>query len=158
MSESKLQKLAKHLIDTEYQGRKLALPAQFNAHIEGGRIETANKRINGTGLLAARFYYSGVISINPCAAPVELIAAFVSFWLQENAGDDDSHEAEFSADINDDESVEMELTIETFSENIELVECATGAFTLNNKRYDFGEQSLWIAESFTINNGTKETP
>jgi len=150
MSESKLQELTKHLIDAQYQGRKLALPTQFSAWIEGGRIETASKNINGNGLLAARFYYSGVVSINPCSAPVELIAAFVSFWLQENGGKYDSNDAEFSADINDDSSVEMELTIETFSEDIELVECPTGAFTLNNKRYDFGENSLWIAESFTL--------
>jgi len=151
MNESKLQQLTKHLINVEYQGRKLALPEQFSAWIEGGRIETASKRINGNGLIAARFYYSGVISINPCAAPVELMAVYISLWLQEHGGNHDSNEAEFSADINDDNSSEIEFTIKTFSEDIELVECVTGAFLLNDKRYDFGENCLWIAESFTLN-------
>jgi hypothetical protein len=147
---SKLQRLVAHLINAEYQGRKLALATQFDAWIEGGRIEPASKVMNGTGLLAARFYYSGVISINPCNAPVELIVAFVSFWLQEYAETYDSDDVEFSVDVLDDDSTEIELTIETFSENIELIESPKGPFEINNKRYDFGKQSLWIAEAFTL--------
>ena len=149
-SQSKLQRLTAYLIDAKYQDRKLALPTQFDAWIEGGRIEPASKRINGTGILAARFYYSGVISINPCNAPAELICAFVSFWLQEHAEKEDSSEVEFSADMLEDNSVEVELTIETFSEDIELIEQVDGPFLLNGKHYDFGEQSLWIAETFTL--------
>jgi hypothetical protein len=152
---SKLKRLTAHLIDAEYQGRKLAKPAQFYAWIEGGRIVPASKKINGTGLLAARFYYSGVISINPCSAPAELIAAYVSFWLQENTDKDDSSEVEFSVDPNDDKSFEIELTIETFSEDIRLVETLDGPFELGGKKYDFGEQSLWIAESFTLSSEVK---
>lgn len=149
MSASKLQQLVKHLIDAEYHGKKLALPGQFDAWIEGGRIEPSSKKVNGTGLLAARFYYSGVISISPCNAPAELITAFVSFWLQEHAGTHDSTDVEFSADgIND--GIEVELTVEKFSEDIELIENSKGPFVLNGKHYDFGEQSLWIAESFTL--------
>jgi hypothetical protein len=149
-NQSKLQRLVAHLIDAQYKGRKLALPRQFDAWIEGGRIEPASKRINGSGILAARFYYSGVISINPCNAPAELITAFVSFWLQENAEKNDSSDVEFSVDVLDDESVEVELTIETFSEDIELIEAVDGPFLLEGKKYDFGEQSLWIAEAFTL--------
>jgi hypothetical protein len=149
-SQSKLQRLTAYLIDARYQERKLALPTQFDAWIEGGRIEPASKRINTTGILAARFYYSGVISINPCNAPAELICAFVSFWLQEHAEKDDSSEVEFSVDTLEDNSVEVELTIENFSEDIELVENNEGPFLLNGKHYDFGEQSLWIAEIFTL--------
>jgi hypothetical protein len=150
MSESKLQKLVKHLIDAEYQGKKLALPQQFDAWIEGGEITPASKRVKGTGLIAARFSYSGVISINPCAAPVELICAFVSFYLQEHAGKHDSVSVEFSSDINDDNSCDVELTIEKFEEDIELVEDQNGVFVLDGKHYDFGKQSLWIAETFTL--------
>lgn len=151
MSQSKLQQLVKYLIDATYQGRKLALSTQFDAHIEGGRIEPRSKRINGNGLLAASFYYSGVISINPCMAPPELIAAFVSFWLHEHGENDDSSDVEFSCDVNDDDTNDIELTIETFAEDIALIECPNGPFTLDGKHYDFGEQSLWIAESFELN-------
>ena len=150
MAESKLQKLVKHLIDAEYQGRKLALPDQFSAWIEGGKISPSSKRLNNGGLIAARFSYSGVISINPCAAPVELLCAMVSFYLQENADRNDSIDVEFSNDINDDNSNDVELTIELFSEDIELIESQTGPFKLNDKQYDFGESSLWIAETFTL--------
>ena len=106
--------------------------------------------INGNGLLAARFYYSGVISINPCAAPAALICAFASFWLQNNGGRFDSTDIEFSADVNDDNSNEVELTIEQLCEDIELIQTPNGPFELNGNRYDFGEQSLWIAEAFTL--------
>ncbi len=150
MSESKLQKLVKHLIDFTYQGKKLALPTQFDAWIEGGKITPASKRINGNGLIAARFSYSGVISINPCAAPVELISAAVSFYLQEHGGKHDSCDVEFSSDINDDHSCDVELTIEQFTEDIELIENPSGAFELGGKKYDFGSPSLWIAETFTL--------
>lgn len=149
-SQSKLQRLTAFLIDARYQERKLALPTQFDAWIEGGKIEPSSKRINGTGILAARFYYSGVISINPCNAPAELICTFVSFWLQEHAEKDDSSEVEFSVDTLEDNSIEVELTIETFSEDIELIETVDGPFLLNGKYYSFGEQSLWIAEAFTL--------
>jgi len=150
MSLSKLQRLTAHLIDANYQGHKLALSGEFDSWIEGGRIESASKKVNGTGLIAARFAYSGVISINPCSAPAELIAAYVSFWLQENGGDYDSGKVEFSVDLLDDNTAEVELTIETFAEDIELIESDTGPFELGGKKYDFGEQSLWIAESFTL--------
>lgn len=149
-SESKLQKLVKHLIDAQYQGKILALPKQFDAWIEGGKIVPASKKIHGNGLIAARFSYSGVISINPCAAPVELICAFVSFYLQENAENYDSNEVEFSSDINDDSSCDVELTIEKFEEDIELIESPSGVFVLGGKRYGFGKQSLWIAETFSL--------
>lgn len=149
-SESKLQKLVKHLIDAQYQGKILALPKQFDAWIEGGKITPCSKTKNSNGLIAARFSYSGVISINPCAAPVELICAFVSFYLQEHAENYDSTEVEFSSDINDDDSCDVELTIEKFEEEIELIESPSGVFVLNGKRYDFGKQSLWIAETFSI--------
>jgi hypothetical protein len=149
-SESKLQKLVKHLIDAQYQGKILALPKQFDAWIEGGKIIPASKKINGNGLIAARFSYSGVIGINPCAAPVELICAFASFYLQENASEYDSTEVEFSSDINDDNSCDVELTIEKFEEDIELIENPSGVFVLDGKRYDFGKQSLWIAETFSL--------
>lgn len=151
MSQSKLQQLTKYLIDARYQGHKLAHASQFDSWIEGGRIETASTKKNGNGLLAARLYYSGVISINPCNAPPELIAAFVSFWLQEHGGKYDSTEAEFSSDINDDNSADVELSIEQFYEEIELIEKENGSFVLNNTTYDFGEQNLWIAEHFTLN-------
>ena len=150
-NQSKLQKLVAHLINAQYQGKKLALPGQFDAWIEGGKITPASKKINGNGLIAARFSYSGVISINPCAAPVELICAFVSFYLQENSEKYDSNEAEFSSDINDDNSNDIEITIENFEEDIELIESPTGVFVLNGNSYDFGEQSLWIAETFRLN-------
>ena len=150
MSESKLQKLVKHLINFTYQGKKLALPAQFDAWIEGGKITPASKRTNSNGLIAARFSYSGVISINPCAAPVELLCAAVCFYLQENSGKHDSTEVEFSSDINDDNSCDVELTIEKFEEDIELVESPNGVFVLGGKRYDFGKSSLWIAETFSL--------
>lgn len=122
MSQSKLQKLTAYLIDARYQGRKLAEPAQFVAQIEGGRIEPASKKINSTGILAARFYYSGVISISPCYAPAELISAYISFWLQEHADKHDSSEVEFNVDQIDDKAKEVELVIEIFNEDIELVE------------------------------------
>lgn len=150
MSNSKLQNLVAYLIDARYQARKLARPGEFDAWIEGGRIEPTSKRINSAGLLAARFYYSGVISINPCYAPAELITTYVSFWLMNNAGKDDSSEVEFSADLNDDKSIELELTIETFAEDVELIADINGPFELGGKRYSFGEQSLWIAEGFTL--------
>ena len=150
MSESKLQKLVKHLIDAKYQGRKLALPKQFDAWIEGGKITPASKHVASNGLIAARFSYSGVISINPCAAPVELICVFISLYLQEHAGKNDSTEVEFSSDINDDGSCDVELTIEKFEEDIALIEDPSGVFVLDGKHYDFGEQSLWIAETFTL--------
>jgi hypothetical protein len=150
MSESKLQKLVKHLIDFTYLGKKLALPAQFDAWIEGGKITPASKRISGNGLIAARFSYSGVISINPCAAPVELLSAAVSFYLQEHAEKYDSLDVEFSSDINDDHSCDVELTIELFNEDIALIENPSGAFELGGKRYDFGQSSLWVAETFTL--------
>ena len=86
MSQSKIAKLKQHLVSAVYQGHKLALETQFDCWIEGGRIEPSSKTVNGNGLLAARFYYSGVISINPCAAPAALICAFASFWLQNNGG------------------------------------------------------------------------
>jgi len=151
MSINKLQQLTKHLIDAQYNGRKLALPSQFDAHIEGGRIEPRSKNINGNGLIAASFYYSAVININPCAAPAELIAAYASFWMHEHSEKEDSSDIEFSCDINDDDTFDIELTIETFAENIELIEKANGPFSLSGKCYDFGEQSLWIAESFELN-------
>lgn len=151
MSQSKLQQLTEYLINARYQGHKLAHASQFDSWIEGGRIETASTKTNNNGLIAARFYYSGVISINPCSAPPALIAAFVSFWIQEHGSKYDSQEAEFSADINDDNSADVELTIEQFYEEIELIEKENGTFILNNKAYDFGEQSLWIAEQFTLN-------
>jgi len=147
---SKLERLVKYLIDVEYQGKKLALATQFDAWIEGGRIVPSGKRVNSNGLIGGRFYYSAVISINPCSAPIELICAFVSFWLQANGSIDDSSEVEFSSDKNDDNSNDIELTIETFVEDIELIEKPNGPFILNNKNYDFGEQSLWIAETFTL--------
>jgi len=150
MSESKLQKLVKHLINFTYQGKKLALPAQFDAWIEGGKITPASKRTNSNGLIAARFSYSGVISINPCAAPVELLCAAVSFYLQEHSEKHDSTDVEFSSDINDDNSCDVELTIELFNEDIVLIESPNGAFELNGKHYDFGQPSLWIAETFTL--------
>lgn len=150
MSLSKLQRLTAALIDANYQGYKLALPGEFDTWIEGGKIEPASKRVKGTGLIAARFYYSGVISISPCAAPAQLIAAYVSFWLQANGGQHDSGDVEFSVDVLDDDSAEVELTIEKFAEDIELIESSSGPFELNGKKYDFGEQSLWIAESFTL--------
>ena len=147
---SKIERLVKYLIDAEYKGRKLALATQFDAWIEGGRIVPSGKRINSNGLIGGRFYYSAAISINPCSAPVELICAFVSFWLQEHGDTEDSSEVEFSSDKNDDNSSDIELTIETFVEDIELIEKANGPFVLNNKCYDFGKQSLWIAETFTL--------
>jgi len=150
MSKSKLQLLMMHLIDAEYQGRKLAKPAQFDSWIEGGRIVPSSKRIEGNGLLAARFYYSGVISISPCYCPVELLVAYVSFWLQNNASNDDSDEVEFSSDSLDDNASEVEITIEQFCEDIELVESKTGPFKLGGVHYDFGKSSLWIAESFKL--------
>lgn len=153
-SQNKLQRLVTYLIDATYKGRKLAHAGQFDCWIEGGRIEPASKHINGAGLLAARFYYSGVISVNPCSAPAELISTYVSFWLMNNAGREDSNDVEFSSDLNDDNSVELELTIEKFVEDIELVEDVNGPFELmfqgELKRFDFGEQSLWIAEEFTL--------
>lgn len=150
MSESKLTRLVKYLVDAQYQGKKLALPTQFDAWIEGGRIEPSSKRINGSGLLAARIYYSGVINIDPCNAPAELIATYVSFWLYNNASQHDSADVEFSADKNEDGTGEVELTIEKFYEDIELIEKPGGPFELDNKQYDFGKQSLWIAEAFTL--------
>lgn len=154
LSQNKLQRLVSYLIDATYKGRKLAHAGQFDSWIEGGRIEPASKQINGAGLLAARFYYSGVISINPCSAPAELISTYVSFWLMNNAQREDSNDVEFSSDMNDDNSIELELTIDRFVEDIELVESATGAFELmfqgELKRFDFGQQSLWIAEEFTL--------
>lgn len=146
----KLTALVKHLIDSRYQGRKLAKPEQFDCWIESGRIEPCSKVINSKGLLAARFYYSGVISINPCGTPVELLSAFISFYLQANAGTDDSTDVEFSNDPIDESRSEVELTIEQFVEDIELVETLDGPFLLNDKRYDFGEQSLWVAKFFTL--------
>ncbi|PHI38334.1 hypothetical protein CBQ28_04435 [Pseudoalteromonas sp. GCY] len=151
MSQSKIAKLKQHLVSAVYQGHKLALETQFDCWIEGGRIEPSSKTVNGNGLLAARFYYSGVISINPCAAPAALICAFASFWLQTNGGKYDSTGIEFSADVNDYNSNEVELTIEQLCEDIELIQTDNGPFELNGKRYDFGEQSLWIAEAFTLN-------
>lgn len=154
MSQNKLQRLVSYLIDATYKGRKLARAGEFDCWIEGGRIEPASKHINGSGLLAARFYYGAVISINPCNAPAELISTYVSFWLMNNAEREDSKDVEFSSDLNDDNSVELELTIEKFVEDIELIEDANGAFELmfqgELKRFDFGAQSLWIAEEFTL--------
>ena len=150
MSQSKIAMLKQHLVSAVYQGHKLALDTQFDSWIEGGRIEPCSKTINGNGLLAARFYYSGVISINPCSAPAALICAFASFWLQNNGGKYDSRDIEFSADVNDDNSNEVELMIEQLSEEIELVQTDNGPFELDGIRYDFGEQSVWIAEEFTL--------
>lgn len=150
MSQSKIATLKQHLVSAVYQGHKLALDTQFDSWIEGGRIEPCSKTINGNGLLAARFYYSGVISINPCSAPAALICAFASFWLQNNGGKYDSRDIEFSADVNDDNSNEVELMIEQLSEEIELVQTDNGPFELDGTRYDFGEQSVWIAEEFTL--------
>ncbi|WP_405127952.1 phage tail protein [Pseudoalteromonas sp. PB2-1] len=150
MSQSKIAMLKQHLVSAVYQGHKLALDTQFDSWIEGGRIEPCSKTINGNGLLAARFYYSGVISINPCSAPAALICAFASFWLQNNGGKYDSRDIEFSADVNDDNSNEVELMIEQLSEEIELVQTDNGPFELDGTRYDFGEQSVWIAEEFTL--------
>lgn len=150
MSQSKIAKLKQHLATAEYQGRNLALSTQFDSWIEGGRIEPSSKTINGNGLLAARFYYSGAISINPCAAPAALICAFASFWLQNNGGRYDSTDIEFSADVNDDNSNEVELTINQLCEDIELIQAPNGPFEFNGNRYDFGEQSLWIAEAFIL--------
>ncbi|NNG42745.1 hypothetical protein HJP15_07410 [Pseudoalteromonas sp. NEC-BIFX-2020_002] len=150
MSQSKIATLKQHLASAEYQGHKLALDTQFDSWIEGGRIEPSSKTINGNGVLAARFYYSGVISINPCFAPAALICAFASFWLQNNGGRYDSTDIEFSADVNDDNSNEVELTINQLCEDIELIHTPNGPFELNDNRYDFGEQSLWIAEAFTL--------
>ncbi|MBD1582794.1 phage tail protein [Pseudoalteromonas sp. S16_S37] len=150
MSQSKIAKLKAHLQSAQYQGHLLALPEQFDCWIEGGRIEPSSKTVNGNGLLAARFYYSGVISINPCAAPAALICAFASFWLQNNGGRNDSKDIEFSADVNDDSSNEVELTITQLCEDIELIQTNNGPFELNGIRYDFGEQSIWIAELFTL--------
>ncbi|TMS65242.1 hypothetical protein CWB86_19855, partial [Pseudoalteromonas sp. S1731] len=78
MSKSKIAMLKQHLASAEYQGRNLALSTQFDSWIEGGRIEPSSKTVNGNGLLAARFYYSGVISIHHCAAPPALSCAFAS--------------------------------------------------------------------------------
>lgn len=150
MSKSKIEQLKQHLASVEYQGHKLALNTQFDSWIEGGRIEPSSKTMNGNGLLAARFYYSGVISINPCFAPAALICAFASFWLQNNGGRYDSTDIEFSADVNDDNSNEVELTISQLCEDIELIQTDNGPFELNGNRYDFGEQSLWVAESFLL--------
>ena len=150
MSQSKIAMLKQHLVSAVYQGHKLALDTQFDSWIEGGRIEPSSKTINGNGLLAARLYYSGVISINPCSAPAALICAFASFWLQNNGGKYDSRDIEFSADVNDDNSNEVELMIEQLSEEIELVQTDNGPFELDGTRYDFGEQSVWIAEEFTL--------
>ncbi|MEZ7277230.1 phage tail protein [Pseudoalteromonas sp. 68 DY56-GL68] len=150
MSQSKIAMLKQHLVSAVYQGHKLALDTQFDSWIEGGRIEPCSKTINGNGLLAARFYYSGVISINPCSAPAALICAFASFWLQNNGGKYDSRDLEFSADVNDDNSNEVELMIEQLCEEIELVQTENGPFELDGIRYDFGEQSVWIAEEFTL--------
>lgn len=150
MSQSKIATLKQHLVSAVYQGHKLALDTQFDSWIEGGRIEPCSKTINGNGLLAARFYYSGVISINPCSAPAALICAFASFWLQNNGGKYDSRDLEFSADVNDDNSNEVELMIEQLCEEIELVQTDNGPFELDGIRYDFGEQSVWIAEEFTL--------
>ncbi|WP_440056124.1 phage tail protein [Pseudoalteromonas sp. T1lg65] len=150
MSASKIEQLKQHLQSALYQGRMLAKPEQFDCWIEGGRIEPSSKTIHGNGLLAARFYYSGVISINPCAAPAALICAFASIWLQKNGGKYDSSDIEFSADVNDDNTNEVELTIDQLCENIELTQSDNGPFELNGIRYDFGDQSLWIAEAFTL--------
>ncbi|MDO6426232.1 phage tail protein [Thalassotalea sp. 1_MG-2023] len=148
--KNKLQRLVAHLTTAQYQGRLLAKPGEFDAWIEGGEIEPSSKKINGNGIIAARINYSGVISINPCAAPAELIATYVSFWLQENGEKHESDTVEFSVDKLDDNSVELELTIENISEEIQLIESSTGPFVLNDKKYDFGESSLWIAETFTL--------
>ena len=153
MSQSKIAKLKAHLQSAQYQGHLFALPEQFDCWIEGGVIEPSSKRINGNGILAARFTYSGVISINPCSAPAPLICAFASLWLQNNGSKDDSDSIEFSSDLNDDNSNEVELQIEALSEDVLLVEAPSGPFELNGVRYDFGEQSLWIAEMFTLEGG-----
>ena len=150
MSQSKIAKLTKYLMDARYQGRKLANDTEFKVYVEQGVIIPASKKINGNGLLAARLYYSSVISIDPCFAPAELISAYVSFWLQNNGEGEDSQSAEFSSTVNDDNSFEIEISIATFEEKIELIESADGPFELDEKRYDFGEQSLWIAEAFTL--------
>jgi|GEM_PF-1357185 len=150
MSQSKIALLTKYLIDAQYQGKKLALDTQFKTSVEQGVIIPASKKINGNGLLAARLYYSSVISIDPCFAPVELISAYVSFWLQNNGTGDDSQNAEFSSTINDDNSYEIEIAIATFEETIELIEVEGGPFELGGKAYDFGDQSLWIAEQFVL--------
>lgn len=150
MSQSKIEQLKQHLQSAVYKGHKLALPEQFDCWIEGGNIEPSSKKINSNGIIAAHFSYSGVISINPCAAPAALICAFASFWLQNNGTRHDSGNIEFSADVNDDNSNEVELTIEQLTEDIELVKVDNGPFELNGVRYDFGQQSLWIAELFTL--------
>ncbi|WP_018692515.1 phage tail protein [Algicola sagamiensis] len=150
MSQNKLQHLTSYLMQSQYKGRLLAKPGEFDAWIEGGRITPCSKKSQGNGLIAARFYYSGVISIAPCFAPAELVAVMVSFWLQVHASRDDSPDVEFSADLHDDNSVELELTISQFSEDIELVMDDHGPFVLDETRYDFGEQSLWIAEQFEL--------
>lgn len=147
--------MAQHLIDVRYQGRMLAEPGHFDWFIEGGRIEPMSKPIGSNGFLAARFIYSGVISINPCSAPEQLIVAFCSFYLMNNAGVHDSKAVEFSNDLNDDNSADIELTIEQFVEDVELVESENGPFELNwqgqSKKFDFGESSLWMAEAISVN-------
>ncbi|MCL1123307.1 phage tail protein [Shewanella surugensis] len=147
---SKLTELTGYLMEANYKGHKLAHASQFDSWIEGGSIDPASKRINGTGLLVARFTYAGVISINPCAAPAALICTYISFWVQQNTGKYDAKKIEFSADINDDNSSDIEITIEDFQENIELIEQADGPFLFGDKHYDFGEQSMWIAEAFLL--------
>ncbi|WP_299002321.1 phage tail protein [uncultured Shewanella sp.] len=154
---SKLTELTRYLIDANYKGHKLAHANQFDSWIEGGAIKPASKRINGTGLLAARFTYAGVISINPCAAPAALICTYISFWLQQNAGKYDAEIIGFSADLNDDNTSDIEITIENFQEDIELIEQTDGPFLFGDKHYDFGEQSMWIAEAFLLESQVLET-
>lgn len=151
MSQNKLQRLAKHLIDARYQGRKLAHAEQFDCFIEGGRIEPENRVLNANRqILGATIHYSGTISINPCYAPAELVATYVSFWLQNNADKNDSVDAEFTWDKTENGENEIEITIEHFSDEITLVESDTGPFELNGKTYALGEASTWVANNFVI--------
>lgn len=150
MSKPKIQALRDFLVDANYRGHRLANAAQIDYWIEGGKVEPAAKRVNGNGLIAARFIYSGVISINPCFAPAALICVYASNWVQNNTGKQDECSIEFSADANDDNSNEVELVVGPFCEDIELVQAEGGPFVFGGVQYDFGDQSLWIAEQFTL--------
>ena len=150
MNQSKIEQLKQHLKSAVYKGHKLALPEQFDSNIETGIIIPASKIINGNGILAARLTYRGIISIDPCLAPPILVCAYVSFWLQNNATEQDANAFEFNVERIDNTANEIEIVIDAFSEDITLIESEQGAFDLMNQRYDFGEQSLWVADHFEL--------
>ncbi|KZN61552.1 phage tail protein [Pseudoalteromonas luteoviolacea] len=148
--KSKLEQLNDFLQSAQYQGRLIANPEAFDYWTEGGRVEPCSKRIDGDGIVAARFVYQGTISINPCYAPSALVSTFVACWMQEHCSRCDSENFEFSNDMNDDNSSDFELTIAELHEDIELVLTENGPFVIGKQKYDFGESSLWIAEQFAL--------